>query len=311
MKKLAFILGALMLLTGCQSLDEMKSQEEEREKLHITPYTEQVMEAPSNASRVLQNSVQSLEYTNNDIWFASWGDDLTNRLGINAERIMVRFSLGGKNDEDILRNLENIVGEELQSFIDEVKNDEEEYYLAEKVIGDYGIACYKAEDNVTLYIIPSQSSYLDEAKRNQIKAFCGEEMIVSGATAGKEKSMIELSFPSYQIRKTTELNNTTAYYQIFSDKENEIEKIRMVINQYQDGYKEGILEEDKLLPLRRMLQEMQVGTEAEMKLIGGINQAVNQGITQQKGKTEHFEYTIRRSDADVYFEKLITVEIDF
>lgn len=311
MKRLAVILGALILLTGCQSLDEMKSQEQERERLHITTYTEQVMEAPSDVSKVLERSAQSLEYDN--IWRSYHGDSLANRLGLNTESIMVHVNLeGGKNDEDILRNLENVLGEELQSFIDEVKSQEEEYYFAEKAIGDYGVACNKIGDVVALYILPSQSTYLDEAKRHQIEAFCGEELIVTGTTAGKEKSMVELSFPSYQVRNhTAELNNTTAYYQVFSNKENEIEKIRMVINQYEGGYKEGILEEDKLLPLRRMLQEMQVGTEEEMKLIGGINQVVNQEDNQQKGKTEHFEYTIRKSDAPIYYEKLITVEINF
>ncbi len=311
MKRLAVILGALILLTGCQSLDEMKSQEQERERLHITTYTEQVMEAPSDVSKVLERSAQSLEYDN--IWRSYHGDSLANRLGLNTESIMVHVNLeGGKNDEDILRNLENVLGEELQSFIDEVKSQEEEYYFAEKAIGDYGVACNKIGDVVALYILPSQSNYLDEAKRHQIEAFCGEELIVTGTTAGKEKSMVELSFPSYQVRNhTAELNNTTAYYQVFSNKENEIEKIRMVINQYEGGYKEGILEEDKLLPLRRMLQEMQVGTEEEMKLIGGINQVVNQEDNQQKGKTEHFEYTIRKSDAPIYYEKLITVEINF
>ncbi len=311
MKRLAVILGALILLTGCQSLDEMKSQEQERERLHITTYTEQVMEAPSDVSKVLERSAQSLEYDN--IWRSYHGDSLANRLGLNTESIMVHVNLeGGKNDEDILRNLENVLGEELQSFIDEVKSQEEEYYFAEKAIGDYGVACNKIGDVVALYILTSQSNYLDEAKRHQIEAFCGEELIVTGTTAGKEKSMVELSFPSYQVRNhTAELNNTTAYYQVFSNKENEIEKIRMVINQYEGGYKEGILEEDKLLPLRRMLQEMQVGTEEEMKLIGGINQVVNQEDNQQKGKTEHFEYTIRKSDAPIYYEKLITVEINF
>ncbi len=311
MKRLAVILGALILLTGCQSLDEMKSQEQERERLHITTYTEQVMEAPSDVSKVLERSAQSLEYDN--IWRSYHGDSLANRLGLNTESIMVHVNLeGGKNDEDILRNLENVLGEELQSFIDEVKSQEEEYYFAEKAIGDYGVACNKIGDVVALDILPSQSNYLDEAKRHQIEAFCGEELIVTGTTAGKEKSMVELSFPSYQVRNhTAELNNTTAYYQVFSNKENEIEKIRMVINQYEGGYKEGILEEDKLLPLRRMLQEMQVGTEEEMKLIGGINQVVNQEDNQQKGKTEHFEYTIRKSDAPIYYEKLITVEINF
>ena len=311
MKRLAVILGALILLTGCQSLDEMKSQEQERERLHITTYTEQVMEAPSDVSKVLERSAQSLEYDN--IWRSYHGYSLANRLGLNTESIMVHVNLeGGKNDEDILRNLENVLGEELQSFIDEVKSQEEEYYFAEKAIGDYGVACNKIGDVVALDILPSQSNYLDEAKRHQIEAFCGEELIVTGTTAGKEKSMVELSFPSYQVRNhTAELNNTTAYYQVFSNKENEIEKIRMVINQYEGGYKEGILEEDKLLPLRRMLQEMQVGTEEEMKLIGGINQVVNQEDNQQKGKTEHFEYTIRKSDAPIYYEKLITVEINF
>lgn len=311
MKRLAVILGALILLTGCQSLDEMKSQEQERERLHITTYTEQVMEAPSDVSKVLERSAQSLEYDN--IWRSYHGDSLANRLGLNTESIMVHVNLeGGKNDEDILRNLENVLGEELQSFIDEVKSQEEEYYFAEKAIGDYGVACNKIGDVVALYILASQSNYLDEAKRHQIEAFCGEDLIVTGTTAGKEKSMVELSFPSYQVRNhTAELNNTTAYYQVFSNKENEIEKIRMVINQYEGGYKEGILEEDKLLPLRRMLQEMQVGTEEEMKLIGGINQVVNQEDNQQKGKTEHFEYTIRKSDAPIYYEKLITVEINF
>lgn len=311
MKRLAVILGALILLTGCQSLDEMKSQEQERERLHITTYTEQVMEAPSDVSKVLERSAQSLEYDN--IWRSYHGYSLANRLGLNTESIMVHVNLeGGKNDEDILRNLENVLGEELQSFIDEVKSQEEEYYFAEKAIGDYGVACNKIGDVVALYILASQSNYLDEAKRHQIEAFCGEDLIVTGTTAGKEKSMVELSFPSYQVRNhTAELNNTTAYYQVFSNKENEIEKIRMVINQYEGGYKEGILEEDKLLPLRRMLQEMQVGTEEEMKLIGGINQVVNQEDNQQKGKTEHFEYTIRKSDAPIYYEKLITVEINF
>ena len=272
MKKLALILGALMLLTGCQSLDEMKIQEQEKERLYITTYTEQVMEKPSDTTEVLQRSIQDLEYDN--IW-SSYYDvyDLVDRLGINTGFTIVQANLeGGKNDEDIIRNLENVLGDGLQSFIDEVKSQEEEYYFAEKVIGDYGVACNKLGDVVELYILSSQSNYLDEVKRNQIKAFCGEELIVTGTTAGKEKSMVELSFPSYRVRNhTAGLNNTTAYYQVFSDKENKIEKIRMVINQYEDGYKGGILEEDKLLPLRRMLQEMQVGTEAEMKLIGDIN----------------------------------------
>lgn len=323
MKKLVLILASLMILTGCQSLDTMREQEQEEQRFQIIPYTEQVMDKSSDAAKVLERYLSGRDDENN-IYMYYGGNDLAEQLGVNTSSLIVRvdltqvkqreddFALIKKNEVDF-KMIKEIIGDQLQSFIDEANSHKEEIYFTEKVIGNYGVAYYKSGDYAEeLYIVPSQQTYLDEAKRNQIKTFCGEQLIVTATTAGKEKSMVELSFPSYQVRyHTIGLNNTTAYYQVFSDKNNEIEKIRLVINQCKEGYKEGELEEDKLLPLRRMLEEMQIGTEGEMKVIQAIDQVINQKSDKQKGTLDNLEYMVNRSGGHTYNEDLIEVEISF
>ena len=312
MRKLAFILGTMILLTGCQNISDIKEKERQREEIHITSHIDQVMMTESDAAKRLASSLGHINEA--EIRVINNSNDLAEIVGVENSSYIVELQLSdSKESEEALQAIKAVVGEELQDFVDAARETEEEVYFTEKVIGDYGVIYYGVKGyQSSLYVISSQDSYLDEAKRNQIEAFCGEELIVSATTVGAEKSMVELSFPSYQERYfSIGLNNTTAYYQVFSDNNQKIEKVRMMINQYQHGYKGGILEEDKLVPLKRMLQEMQTSETDIVKVAEAIKEVVNQQKSHKEDKLGNLEYSINRKDANIYYEDLIEVVISF
>ena len=330
MKKWIVILGLTLALTGCQSADDMKNEAYKEYKLqsHTGEYFTQ--------DTSFWEELETIRKSNNenDIWFnsRSWQEDNVIALGVkvldgamnidlvNDGQVVEEFvSYNDKTyksdrpeiSERLIEALSNRLGERFDNFLEEMKN-EKDGCLKEKVIDGTGIIFQKVGEQLSLYVVQSSIQMKEEADNNWLKEICSDNLVVSTATVGEEKQLIELSYPSFVIRNNfASLTNATAYYQLFRTNEGQLEKTRMVINQYlYDGaYENGDLDPEKLEPLQRIVNELAGAEQDITDLINAIYKVVDEKSTKESGKLGTLHYEINRRNAEVGYEKLIEVEI--
>lgn len=329
MKKWLLILGITLALTGCQSVEELGNSTYKEYKL--TSYTDQYFTQDlttwKNLKQILDNEKNNVHWDMN----RSWYDDRITGLG--AKRLEGGIEISAVNYgqmlEEVILNEDGTseksdypdiskclvealsvkLGEPFDAFLEEMKK-EESYCIKEKIIDGTGIIFRKAEGQLSMWVVQSSIQMKNEEDNNWLKAICGEDLIVSTATAGEEKQLIELSYPSFVVRNDMgSLTNATAYYQLFRTNEGQLEKARMVINQYINGYKDADLNPDKLDPLRRIVNEL-VGEETDVtELINDIYRVVDQKSSKESGKIGKLNYEINRRNAEIGIEKLVEVVV--
>ncbi len=330
MKKWILIMGVTLALTGCQSHADIRS----------AAYKEYIVQ--SNTEEYFTQDIRfwkqleaiRMDTNSKSTWFLgeSWYEDMASALG--AKRlegaIVVDIANYGQFIEEfvvyndtsykssypdaskrLIQTLSGQLGETFDSFLEEMKN-EKDGCIKEKVIGGTGIIFHKVEGQLSLYVVQSSIQMKDEADNNWLKEICDDDLVVSSATVGEEKQLIELSYPSFMIRNNfARLKNATAYYQVFRTNEGQLQKTRMVINQYlgESKYENGDLDPEKLEPLHRLVNEL-AGEEQDITdLINAIYKVVDQKSTKESGKIGELHYEINRRNAEIGYEKLIEVVV--
>ena len=328
MKKWLLILGITLMLTGCQSIEELENAAYKEYKL--TSYTDQyfTQDLVTWASLQLACEGDNNVYRNRN---RNWYDDRITGLGAKRldggiENLVVNdgqfieeviINQDGTTEKSeypnmskhLIETLSTNLGEPFDSFLEEMKKVEG-YCIKEKTIDGTGIVFLKSEGQLSMWVVQSSIQMKNEEDNNWLKAICGEDLIVSTATAGEEKQLIELSYPSFVVRNDMgSLTNATAYYQLFRTNEGQLEKARMVINQYINGYKDADLNPDKVDPLRRIVNEL-AGEETDVtELINDIYKVVDQKSSKESGKIGKLNYEINRRNAEIGIEKLVEVVV--
>lgn len=303
MKKWILLLSITMFLPGCQSVLEL--QKEYRVQSKTDEYFSQDV---TNWEKLVD--IQNLKDDGTWSMSRSW---YINELGIKRlDGGMMIENIYSPLGKEMIEVLGAQLGSSFDVFLNEIPEDND-YFLKEKVIDGTGIILQKIKSGeVHLYIVSSSIQMKDEIDSNWLKAICGEDLVVSAATRGEDKHLIEVSYPSYLIRNDfVNLHNTTSYFQMFRTNEGKLERVRMIVNQYMnsDDYSEGDLDPEKLEPLQRMVNEL-AGEEIDMTdFINDIYKVADQKSSKESGKIGTLNYEVTRKDALIWYEKLIEVVV--
>lgn len=179
-------------------------------------------------------------------------------------------------------------------------------YMVTKTVGDYSVIGINRNGEVGFYIMHEPFTLTDEADQTFINAFKTDGFLLRAFSKGKEERVIEIAMPSYIIRTYgCDLYNSTSYYQFFRNENNELIKMRMVINAYgqNDIYKEefGPLEE----AIAYYGGEEKI-TEAVENEINAVIKGSSEGKVIKIG---NYKCTIQEHDGYMYKEKLIEIVI--
>ena len=303
MKKWILLLSITMFLTGCQSISEL--QKEYRVQSKTDEYFSQDI--------TTWEKLEDIRNSNDDGTWSMSRSWYTNEFGIKRlDGGMMIEDIYSPLGKEMIEALSTQLGSSFDAFLNEIPEGND-YFLKEKVIDGTGIILQKIETGeVHLYIVSSSLRMNDETDSNWLQAICGEDLVVSAATRGEDKHLIEVSYPSYLIRNDfANLHNTTSYFQMLRTNEGKLEKVRMIVNQYMDtaNYDERDLDPDKLEPLQRMVNEL-AGKEIDMTdFINDIYKVADQKSSKKSGKIGTLSYEITRRDAMIWYEKLIEVVV--
>jgi hypothetical protein len=222
---------------------------------------------------------------------------------------VVVFNIDSKGGRQIVDVLKEHIGEELITFINDMKDIKEIPVTREKVIGGYGVVCTNDGQKVSIRCIQSNISLIDENSKNLVEEIISPEFILSEMHIGKDNNMIQITTPMF-IRnrfKDGSDGETSSYYQIFRKNTGEITKIRFVINKFG----EEPFDNKHFIPMQNIFNLIFDKDTVLDTLLTDIKNVYENKKTREAGKVGQMKYKINiYNDEEIQLGELIEVVLD-
>ena len=316
MKKIALCL--MLLLTGCQSVKEVKQTDELAHAISISSSIEERVAHTGDEWTQLQETLNQLEkedewwYYTNDFYSRStiqegtmladgmlWIDDIDTEQGKKAVEFIA---------DKLGREFENFMSSENVLQVMETGG------ITEKVIGTYGVVLQKEKysdyERTILYLCKSSLMLKDQKEQEWLEEICGEELILSAVSQGAENFLVEVGTPSFLMKRNMyswQRNGT--YYQIFKENNGDIKQVKMIIKQGAQTISK--IPENQEVILNKLVHQV-AGQEVEIApLINDINSSLedkSNGV--KKGVVGNLNYRISKGEDTSDQSDVFRVEID-
>lgn len=196
--------------------------------------------------------------------------------------------------KEVIASLEEYIGDELTSFIEAVRTNTEEIVTVDTVIGNYGIGAAKRLDGIALYVCHQSIVVQNEEVKALMDQIQEGPFLVGGISVGEEGYLVELTTPLMYMRQDgrADIYQNAVYYHVLVNPENEVTKLRMVINQ---GYKEQNLDKAYLDKAYYSILDQVAAKWGEVDQ-SHIKDAVERALTKEKtkssGTTQLLKYSV-------------------
>lgn len=318
MKKLGICL-MLLCLTGCQSAYELEDKESTKinHQLAIQNEVENVGTYTKGEWEELTDKLDTLE-NEGDWGYSKWNiaDERSQWQGaILSEGILSIDDINADSAQKAVQIIENHIGQDFTAFI-KASEEMDPWELRETVIGDYGILLknwsYGVEEEATkqLYIAKSSVKFTDEAKQQWADEICGDNMLITAISTGKEETLVEFTYPSTIAERNMGLGGDdvlTVYYQAYLNGQDEVDKIRMVFNSW--GSERKVLSEAQLDSINRLISytsKDKVDISEMQKSIETVLEGRSKG---NKGLVGSFKYEVTSDVQKSGYGKFVVVEL--
>ena len=307
----------ILLLTGCQSINEVRDADTMNHSITVSSRIQETVTYIDDEWIALQEELEEAEsggewhyQTNNNYYQYLY------RRGIAFPEDML--SIKNINTEQNKRKIEIIstrLGEEFEAFMSNTDMLEvmESGEIKETIIGTYGIVLQKVKKDIyegfDLDFCISNLMLKDEKEQAWLQEICGNDVLLSAVSQGKEGYLLELGTPSCLVGENIySPQNISTYYQIFKHNNRDIRKIRMVFKQGQDA--EDKVPENQVGVLKRLVSSAS-GEEVEISdLIEAIEAKLSGSRGANKGTVGKLNYSITQESNSVVQENIIIVELE-
>lgn len=293
----------LVALTGCQSLEEQSDEYAIEHAYTVQSNIEEVVQRNNTKWDQLTAQLDGLgtEVENKDSY--------TENMGIWEYNGLFCFSDIYDLKEADKEKIKQAIGQEAAEFI-EASKSLKVGESAERIINGYGIYATNCYGNgVQVYIAQSGLKFKDEIMQNMIEAYCGDELLISAVSKGKEKQIVELAYPSYIAYNKHGVDmGAPTYYKLIIDQNGNIERIKMIISYRVD---ENItFAEEKKTHLKSIL-EIATGKALDTtKVESAIEENIALNGKNSKGTIEQWNYSVEKMDKNSRYKGTTIVEFE-
>ena len=316
MKKI-MICSVLLLLTGCQSINEVRDADRMNHSMTVSSRIQETVTYIDDEWIALQEELEQAERGGE--WHyqisSDYYQDLYRNGVVLSDDVLCIENISTEQSKKDIEVIATRLGKEFGTFMSnadmlEIMKPSE---VKETIIGTYGIVLQKVENGMyegfDLYLCKSSLILKDEKEQAWLEEVCGNDVLLSAVSQGAEGHLLELSTPSRLVRGNIDgPQGISTYYQIFKGNDAAIRKIRMVIKQGENA--DSNISENQAEVLQRLVSSAS-GEEIEVSnLIEAIESRLSGKSGAKKGIVGKLSYNITQESNSVVQENMIIVELE-
>lgn len=314
MKKI-MICSMLLLLTGCQSINEVRNTDRMNHNVAVSNQIEETVTYTANEWTALQEELEQLERTD-EWWYSvdSFNAGYLTSMGIGfADGMLYIEDISTEESKKAIELIGGKLGKEFEDFIKNASEEMEPEEIKETIIGTYGVVLQKVKDStyerVELYLCKSSLMLKDEKEQAWLQEISGNDILLSAVSQGAERRLLELSTPTYLMSdRLYRPQNISVYYQIFKENYGDVRNIRMVLKQGENA--ECKIPENQVAVLQRLVSSAS-GEEVEVsELCEAIESKLSGGNSKNKGTVGKLSYSITKESNSVGEGNIVIIELD-
>lgn len=314
MKKI-MICSMLLLLTGCQSINEVRNTNRMNHNMAVSNPIKETVIYTANEWTALQEELEQIERTD-EWWYSvdSFNAGYLTSLGIGfADGMLWIEDISTDESKKAIELIGAKLGKELEEFIRNASEEMQPAEIKETIIGSYGVVLQKAEystyERVDLFLCQSSLMLKDEKEQAWLQEVRGNDILLSAVSQGTEGRLLELSTPTYLMSDSIyRPQNISIYYQIFKENYGDVRQIRMVLKQGENA--ECKIPENQVAVLQRLVSSAS-GEEVEVsELCEAIESKLSGGSSENKGTVGKLSYSITKESNSAGQGNIVIVELD-
>lgn len=305
----------LLLLTGCQSINEVGNTDRMEHSITVSNPIEETMTYTANEWIGLQEELEQLERTGEWVHSVeSFNAGYLTSRGIGAaDGILWINDISADEGKKAIELIGGKLGKAFEEFIKNASEGMEPEEIKETIIGTYGVVLQKVEDDtyerIELYLCKSSLMLKDEKEQAWLQEISGNDILLSAVSQGAEGRLLELSTPTYLIGDSLyRPQNISVYYQIFKENYGDVRNIRMVLKQGENV--EHKIPENQVAVLQRLVSSVSGEAVEVSELCEAIESKLSGGSSKNKGTVGKLSYSITKESNSVGGGTIVIVELD-
>lgn len=314
MKKI-MICFMLLLLTGCQSINEVRNTDRMEHSITVNNAIEETVTYTANEWIALQEELEQLERTG-EWWYSTndFNSGYLTSMGIgSADGMLYINDISTEESKKAIELIGGKLGKAFEEFIRNASEEMQPEEIKETIIGSYGVVLQKAEDGtyerVDLYLCKSSLMLKDEKEQAWLQETSGNDVLLSAVSQGAEGRLLELSTPTYLMSVSIyRPQNISIYYQIFKENYGDVRNIRMVLKQGENA--ESKIPENQVVVLQRLISSASGEAVDVSELCEAIESKLSGGSSKNKGTVGKLSYSITKESNSVGGGNIVIVELD-
>ncbi len=306
----------ILTFTGCANTENLQGE------MYIQGMNKQYIAYDLEEWEDLKSEIDILRRYNGgtEIWIDDMDyDNLENSIWVGTDKsyIYVR-DIDCEQGEKAVKYVARHTGDEIYEVLEAVRRLESdviikngemdgEDQMVTKTLGNYSVIGIKREGKIGFYVMHEPFTLISQVDKTFINQFKTDGFLLKAFSKGKQNSLIEITTPSCMIRTYgSPLYNSTSYYQFFRNQNNELTKMRMVINVYEQN---GIYKEE-FAPLENAIVYLGGAESFNEKIQNEVSNIIGGYSNGRKIKSGDLTCTIKKNDGLIYQEKLIEIVIE-
>lgn len=314
MKKI-MICSMLLLLTGCQSINEIGKTDRMEHSITVSNPIEETVIYTANEWIGLQEELEQLEKTD-EWWYSveSFNAGYLTSRGIGAaDGILWINDISADEGKKAIELIGGKLGKAFEEFIKNASEGMEPEEIKETIIGTYGVVLQKVEDDtyerIELHLCKSSLMLKDEKEQAWLQEISGNDILLSAVSQGAEGRLLELSTPTYLMGDSLyRPQNISVYYQIFKENYGDVRNIRMVLKQGENV--EHKIPENQVAVLQRLVSSVSGEAVEVSELCEAIESKLSGGSSKNKGTVGKLSYSITKESNSTGQGNSIIVELE-
>ena len=314
MKKI-MICSMLLLLTGCQSINEVRNTDRMEHSITVNNTIEETVTYTANEWIALQEELEQLERTG-EWWYSTndFNSGYLTSMGIGSADGMLHINdISTEESKKAIELIGRKLGKAFEEFIRNASEEMQPEEIKETIIGSYGVVLQKAEDGtyerVDLYLCKSSLMLKDEKEQAWLQETSGNDVLLSAVSQGAEGRLLELSTPTYLVSVSIyRPQNISVYYQIFKENYGDVRNIRMVLKQGENA--ESKIPKNQVAVLQRLVSSTSGEAVDVSELCEAIESKLSGGSSRNKGTVGKLSYSITKESNSVGGGNIVIVELD-
>lgn len=314
MKKI-MICSMLLLLTGCQSINEIGKTDRMEHSITVSNPIEETVIYTANEWIGLQEELEQLERTGEWVYSVeSFNAGYLTSRGIGAaDGILWINDISADEGKKAIELIGGKLGKAFEEFIKNASEGMEPEEIKETIIGTYGVVLQKVEDDtyerIELYLCKSSLMLKDEKEQAWLQEISGNDILLSAVSQGAEGRLLELSTPTYLMSDSLyRPQNISIYYQIFKENYGDVRQIRMLLKQGENA--ERKIPENQVAVLQRLVSSASGEAVEVSELCEAIESKLSGGSSKNKGTVGKLSYSITKESNSTGQGNSIIVELE-